>query len=377
MHRVLDNNSSKDLRYLLGSDSTKLMKTTNRDDMVAKTISFESLQALPMHSIVRYKIFTQLKYYMEKSNAAACVLLCGEKLIMHLPNPSSGLLLDSSDFILLSTLVCTSSSLRAHEQNWVPICLPSFNADAYLQAYVAHFPISGIGISTTYLSLVLVSGTSDPESFRVLHSARCLFEEEIRRSGTSVEIGHSMSEENFRLSKYRHSFLAVNYFFKWNSTQSMETSTPYVLVPAQYISSDWGGTCSHEEKSIIYTEYYRNAVRLRCGTAVPEYFYGRNVEACINMKDIVHSRGFEGCAQRWRQYETDISLNVSFKTMNRCIFSVVCSDSVCGLASGDSELHVCFSSVIEPLHACNLANSLFLSLKTDSDDLFQTTKHHY
>ena len=171
VHHVLENNSSKDLRYLLGSDSTKLMKTTNREDIVAKTISFESLQTLPMHSVLRYKIFSQLKRCMEISNAAAGVLLCGEKLIMHMPNPSSGLLFDSSDFVLLSTLVCSSSSLRSHEQNWVPICLPSFNANAYLQAYVAHFPFSDTEISTTSLSLVLVSGTSDPESFRVLHLA--------------------------------------------------------------------------------------------------------------------------------------------------------------------------------------------------------------
>ena len=57
------------------------------------------------------------------------------------------------------------------------------------------------------------------------------------------------------------------------------------------------------------------------------------------------------------------------------VYTCTSNYTVIGLASSDSELHVCFSSILEPLNACNLANNLFYSLKADSDDLFQTTNH--
>ena len=402
VHHVLKNNSSRDLRSLLGADSMKLMKTTNRSDIVAKTIAFDSLEALPMHSILRYKILSHLKYCMEISNAASCLLMCGQKLITHLADPSLGLLFGASDFILLSTLVSSSSSLKSHEQNWVPICLPSFNENAYLQAYVAHFPILDERIIAASFSLVLVSSTSDPESFRILHSARTSFEEEIQRSSVSAEIIHSIVEENSLLGKYLCSFLAVHYFFKLGATQIRNLSNPNA-VPAQYISSVWGSTIADEEKSGVYTEYYRNAVRLRRGTCVPEYFSTKSDTENQCTKGV--SRRMESYAVRWRHYDTSITRNIPVGNVNKSILScdeeIICSDdgnqhsvlqllplsnhslvytctsnyTVIGLASSDSELHVCFSSILEPLNACNLANNLFYSLKADSDDLFQTANH--
>ena len=405
VHRVLENNSSKDLRYLLGSDSTKLMKTITSTDIATKTVLLDSLQALPMHSIVRYKILSQMRSCMENSNAAACLLLCGEKLIMHLTNPSSELSFGSPDFTLLSTLVSSSSSLRSHEQNWVPICLPYFSADAYLQAYVAHFLLSETRGSKNSISLVLVSNTSDPESFRVLHSARTFFEEEISKSCTAAEIKRSIDEEKYRLSKYRYSFLAMHYFFKWSSTQDKDSSVR--LVPAQYVSSDWDSTCTDEEKSIAYAVYYQNAVRLRSGTSISEHSLGKN-DGDQTMNEATCSSIVERYTKRWRQYDASIPLNVPIKSLSRYAYSIrkelsthsnrnclhlpnvlqllplsnhslvyTCTSNhtVIGLASCDSELHVCLPSMIEPLHACSLANGLFHSLKADSDDLFQTVNH--
>ena len=46
-------------------------------------------------------------------------------------NPS--LVLNVSDVLLLTHFVGNSTSLRSHDHNWVPICLPAFNNKAYLQ----------------------------------------------------------------------------------------------------------------------------------------------------------------------------------------------------------------------------------------------------
>ena len=38
-----------------------------------------------------------------------------------------------SDVVLLAHFVGNTNSLRHHDQNWVPICLPKFNSQAFLQ----------------------------------------------------------------------------------------------------------------------------------------------------------------------------------------------------------------------------------------------------
>jgi hypothetical protein len=37
------------------------------------------------------------------------------------------------DILLLAHFVHNSPSLRSHDQNWVPLCLPSLNAGGYVQ----------------------------------------------------------------------------------------------------------------------------------------------------------------------------------------------------------------------------------------------------
>ena len=47
----------------------------------------------------------------------------------------STLLNGQSDILLLSHFVTQSNSLRTNDQHWVPICMPGFNANGYLQVF--------------------------------------------------------------------------------------------------------------------------------------------------------------------------------------------------------------------------------------------------
>ena len=38
----------------------------------------------------------------------------------------------------MTTFLSNSAALKYHEENWVPICLPNFNSNAFLQAYISH-----------------------------------------------------------------------------------------------------------------------------------------------------------------------------------------------------------------------------------------------
>lgn len=56
-------------------------------------------------------------------------------------NGEAEFVLEDPDILLLTHFVSNSTSLKTHDQNWVPLCLPTFNSSAYLQAYVAKLQI--------------------------------------------------------------------------------------------------------------------------------------------------------------------------------------------------------------------------------------------
>jgi hypothetical protein len=45
---------------------------------------------------------------------------------------------NESDMILLAHFVHNSSSLKSHDQNWVPLCLPQLNAGGYIQVILQY-----------------------------------------------------------------------------------------------------------------------------------------------------------------------------------------------------------------------------------------------
>lgn len=66
----------------------------------------------------------------------AGLLIQDGMLISNQQNSSSGLNLTIGDALLLTNFVNQSQSLKSNEQNWIPICLPEFNANGYLQVWI-------------------------------------------------------------------------------------------------------------------------------------------------------------------------------------------------------------------------------------------------
>ena len=128
------------------------------------------------------------------------ILLNGDSLIGFYANASASLTLDTSgllllivkfqvtsflDVLLLSHFIGNASSLKSHDQNWVPVCMPNFNSSAFLQvlskiiaccntfhqAYICSLKIKNMD-----LFLVLIAVETDSSAFKGLHESRLQLE---------------------------------------------------------------------------------------------------------------------------------------------------------------------------------------------------------
>ena len=70
VHSVLQNNASKDLRDLLGPDTTRLMKVTCKSNVTPENIAFDAIKALPLEIDLRGEVVSYMKSCVENSNAA-------------------------------------------------------------------------------------------------------------------------------------------------------------------------------------------------------------------------------------------------------------------------------------------------------------------
>ncbi len=93
------------------------------------------------------------------------------------------------DMLLLAHFIGNSPSLLTHDQNWVPICLPTFNSRGYLQAYVASLHdeadsgsrmTSQAAVDLSAPCLVLISSSSDSSVFKKMHDSRQIFAESMQ-----------------------------------------------------------------------------------------------------------------------------------------------------------------------------------------------------
>lgn len=380
VHSVLQVNASKDLRDLLGPDTTRLMSATCKQDVTSESIALSALKSLPLPVDLRREIVSELSICVAESAAVLGLLIYGEQLIAYSLNTSSGVSIQASDVILLASFMYNSSSLKSHDQNWVPICLPDFNPNAYLQAYVANFPLT-TGSSHS-ISLVFVCASTEAETFKSLHYSREKLQNFVCAKDQAAKILNAIQGELILLNKYLKSYLVRNFLFRVHRDHQGS--------PPQYLTSSWSGSVSTAHQDKVRVLYYQHAVRMRCGASTVDCsMLGTPVLEQVGQDSLsssdksktrqgsfvaapVHSPSNSTTTtldhQAFLSHGHNI-MNYTPSSNHSLVYTCTSQDIVVGLASVDAELHVCFPLTMDSFDACNLANTLFHALKVDADSL--------
>jgi vacuolar fusion protein MON1 len=214
VQEVLRANPSKDIRDLLGYDTTKQMHLSCSEDVTPPCVAFNAVNAFVCAEDLRRVVNTSLQNCMELSGAVLGMILYQDRLVTYSTNSSFDLELATSDFLLLANFVGKSTSLRSNDQNWVPICLPNFNPDAYMQAYVCNLRLQSASASKHMdVSLVLISTSADPEMFNALHEGRHGLERDLILNDIPDRLMIALESQQAYLSIYAVPISCLNFFF--------------------------------------------------------------------------------------------------------------------------------------------------------------------
>jgi len=342
VYDLLKFNSSKDLRDLLGSDTTQLMSSACQSDLTPTCIAFESVKGFAMEKEQRETIHALMRDCVESSGAALGVLLFEDSIISYNMNVATQLALEVSDVLLLTHFVGNSNSLRSHDQNWVPICLPSFNDAAFLQAYISNLHFHS-GTKSINLSLVLIATSSDGDVFKELHDGRMRLEKSFSATTIANRIILSEVSQDVLIRKYLAPAMCLHFLYKIRPANG---------IPSQFISTPFDFPIdTQESRDKIMNQYQRIGVCIRKGSSCTEDTL-LNISAMDDPKPNLMSS----------PPSSDHAL----------AYTVLGSGHVVvGLATFDSELYATFPGTVNVLESCGHANFLSKSLKLDSVNLFQ------
>jgi hypothetical protein len=336
VHNVLKNNSSKDLRDLLGSDSKRLMDAACQYEITPIGIAFESVEIYSINKDLRDYIIIYLKSCVNNSGAALGILIHGDTLLVYLMNDNHDFVLNVSDVLLLTHFVGNSNSLRSHDQNWVPICLPTFNSTAYLQAYISNLHLTG-KFKPMDLSLVLISTSSDAKAFKDLHLNRIELEKTLINQSIADRIFTATERQMIALKKIMSTAMCLHFLYKIRPSGGL---------PSQYIISPFEFPVDNEEsRNSIITHYQRLSLYLRKGSSLAEYTINISPNIVVTPPSSDHSLAY-------------------------VIMST--GQVIVSLATVDSELYATFSGTMTALESSRMADFLSKSLKSDVAEIFQT-----
>ena len=346
VHDILDHNSSKDLRDLLGSDTTRLLRASCVQEITPYCIAFNAVKGFALEESTRGAIRTQLEECVVDSGAAMGMLIHGDALLAYSLNEETSFNLEVDDVLQICHFVGNSNSLRTHDQNWVPLCLPKFNAKAMLQAYVCNIRLNVTEESdggSFDISLILIS--PDPSLFKELHAGREEFQKKILlpQAAMSEKLIRAQEGQRGSLSKFLASAQCLHFFYKIQSSGS-DASGDLNVRPAQCFSSKMEFPLDSEEvQNLVWSHYQRLALCLRLGSSTAE----------ASLLDLEGENVFHGMA-------SDPSSNHSIS------YAVLDSGHVVvGLATFDSELYTTFPETLSGLDACSLTHTLQRHLRQD------------
>ena len=362
VHRILAEDSAKDLRDLLGSDTTRLMHNACRAELVPPCIAFHAVQGFVMDAALRKDVLARLDSCVRSSGAALGILLSGDSLVGYHSNEETALNLTTADMLLLAHFVGNSSSLRSHDQNWVPICLPQFNAGAILQAYICNLRLAsdeGHISRCIDVSLILVSVSADPAMFKDLHDGRQRLEANLGEGRLPARLLEALDVQARALRKPLDVYGCLHCFYKVRPAGEAENRA----VPAQCLSSVMDFPLDAlESQEAIWCQYERIALCLRSGSSTAEVTLlpgggGGSVGSATS--DAGAEKNLMTCSPSSDHALAYVRLNSGYV--------------VVGLATFDTELYATFSDCAGAMEACGFANHLSRQLKIDTanDNLFQ------
>lgn len=382
VHNVLKNNFSKDLRDLLGSETNRLLHASCRHDITSPTIAYSALHSMLMPYELRMDISNSLKQVVHQSGAVLGLILHEESLISYSLNGANpAFVLDIPDLLLLTHFVGNSTSLKSHDHNWVPICLPTFNSGAYLQGYIASYKLFGGGVvqRPVELTLVLIATSSDPDLFKSMHVANEAFKRYVCQRDIVQKLGVAIGDTQKYLSKYRTNTLCLHFFYLVRPSSSnyyhgnedgsvAQTS----LLPPQCIWSQFEFPLQDEvTQNRIWTIYQRLSCCLRGGTAVPEYTL---LDSTNGPKRNNSSSNVETSADTETGNDYPINIMHSKPSSDHSLAYMLLEEGhiLVAIANADSELLATFPATMGVLEACNQASILSRSLRNEAlSDLFQ------
>ena len=220
IHDVLRINPAKDIRELLGYDSMKLMHETCKNDVTPACIAFTAVNGFVCAPDLRDDITSHLKSCVTNSGAALGIILYGDMLVSYSTNNATlDLELSTEDVLLLSHFVGHSRSLQSQDQNWIPLCLPAFNSQAYLQAYTCNITFkipSCVDSDATKhysVSLILIATSADPQVFAELHEGRQMLEQEVLRTDIPQRLLIAVESQQAYLSTYAMPHACVHFMY--------------------------------------------------------------------------------------------------------------------------------------------------------------------
>ena len=137
---------------LFSPASHTLMRRACRNDVVPPTVFLQSVQSLALDPDVRQSVAASLKSTCAGSGAlyvypfccgfsqlnihTSCrfaLLISDDELVTMVQPKTPEHRITAPDILLLIDFIKATPSLKSHEQNWLPLCLPNFNDKGFLQ----------------------------------------------------------------------------------------------------------------------------------------------------------------------------------------------------------------------------------------------------
>lgn len=224
MHNVYEKRNNYDLRKLVaGSERWVDHLLRNERQMKVSNSSFVSLthsvRILPMEASIRDNITSAIQANCSKiKNVVFAVLLAANKLVTLVR--MKNYCMHTDDLRLIFNVVDCSQGFKSAE-NWLPICLPKFDSNGALYAYISYL--------SDDCEACLLLMTVDHESFPILSNAKKNITEKLRRSNCMEAINEGIKDRGINLKTVGTSEIRHFFYKNKKNTQLLcsEITVPY------------------------------------------------------------------------------------------------------------------------------------------------------